>query len=102
MDDTQRSRRLIEVNQGIIGPAPPRGKTVRARKLADYRHVPAAYRDVARLLASPLRMGPPVCDELMALVAHLFTEEEAAVVRHLGLYRGRRAADLARAEHRPI
>ncbi len=102
MDETQRSRRVIEVNQGIIGPAPPRGKTVRAHKLSDYPHVPAAYRDVARRLASPLRMGPPVCDELMALVQHVFTEEEAAVARHLGLYKGRRAADLARAEHCPI
>ena len=100
--DAQRSRRVIEVNQRVIGPAPPRGKTVRARKLSDYPHVPAVYRDVARRLSSPLRMGPPVCDELMALVQHLFTEEEAAVVRHLGLYRGRRAADLARAERRPL
>ncbi len=47
-------------------------------------------------------MGPPVCDELMALVQHLFTEEEAGVVRHLGLLRGRRAADIARAEHRTV
>ena len=46
-------------------------------------------------------MGPPVCDELVALVEHLFTEEEASVVRHLGLLSGRTAAELARAEHRP-
>ena len=30
-----------------------------------------------------------MCDELMALVQHLFTEEEAGVVRHLGLFSGR-------------
>ncbi len=100
--DTQHGRRVIEVRERVIGPAPPRGKTVRARRLSDYPRVPAVYRDVARRLSSPLRMGPPVCDELMALVRHLFTEEEAAVVRHLGLYRGRRAADLARAERRPV
>ena len=47
-------------------------------------------------------MGPPVCDELVALVEHLFTEEEASVVRHLGLFSGRTAAELARAEHRPL
>ena len=47
-------------------------------------------------------MGPPVCDELVALVEHLFTEEEAGVVRHLGLFSGRTAAELARAEHRPL
>jgi len=37
----------------------------------------------------------------MALVQHLFSEEEAGVVRHLGLLRGRRAEEIARAEHRP-
>ena len=100
--DTGHPRRVIEVNQQIIGPTAPRAKTVRPRKRGDYPHVAAAYLDVAQRLASPLRMGPPICDELMALVQHLFTEEEAGVVRHLGLYRGRRAADVARAERRPV
>ena len=77
-------------------------RLLRQRKLSDYPHVAAVYLDVARCLASPLRMGPPICDELMAVVQHLFTEEEAGVVRHLGLYKGRRAADVARAEHRPL
>jgi Na+-translocating ferredoxin:NAD+ oxidoreductase subunit B len=47
-------------------------------------------------------MGPPICDELMALVQHLFTEEEAGVARHLGMFCGHTAADLARKEHRPV
>lgn len=100
--DAHTPRRVIEVNQRVVGPVPPRGNTVRARRLSDYPHVPAAFRDVAQRLSSPLRMGPPICDELMALVQHLFTEEEAGVVRHLRLYGGRRASDLARAEHRPL
>ena len=87
--ETPHPRRIIEVNGQIIGPVAPRAKTVRPRKLSDYPHVAAVYLDVARRLASPLRMGPPICDELMAVVQHLFTEEEAGVVRHLGLYRGR-------------
>ncbi len=95
-------RRVIEINKHIIGPRPPRPKAVRARKLSDYPHLPAAYRDVARRLSSPLRMGPPICDELIALVQHLFTEEEAGVVRHLALFSGRSTAELARAEHRPL
>ncbi|MEN6449863.1 MAG: 4Fe-4S dicluster-binding protein [Thermoguttaceae bacterium] len=98
----QNNRRVIEINRGVIGPAAPRPSTVLVRQLSDYPHVPAVYRDVARLLSSPLRMGPPICDELMAFVQHLFTEEEAGVARHLRQYRGRRAADLAMAEHRPI
>ena len=93
------SRRVIEVNRPIISPGEPRLKTVRPRKIADYPHVPAPYLDVARKLSSPLLMGPPICDELIAFVRHLCTEEEAAAVRHLGVFSGRSAADVARAEH---
>jgi Pyruvate/2-oxoacid:ferredoxin oxidoreductase delta subunit len=57
---------------------------------------------VAQKLASPLLTGPPVCDELVAFVQHLFTEEEAGVVRHLRQFAGRTAADIAKAEHRPV
>ena len=46
-------------------------------------------------------MGPPVCDEFVALIEHLFTEDEAAVVRRLGIARARDARQVARAEHRP-
>ena len=102
MPDSPRPRRVIEINEHVVGPPAPRLKTVRPRKLSDYPHLPEVYRDVARGLSSPLRMGPPICDELIAFVQHLFTEEEAAVARHLGLYTGRTAVELARAEHRPV
>jgi electron transport complex protein RnfB len=95
-------RRVIEINDHVVGPRPPRLKTLRLRKLSDYPHVPDVYRDVASRLSSPLMLGPPICDELIALVEHLFTEEEAGVVRHLGLFSGRSAAQLAHDEHRPI
>ena len=102
MPEAQRARRVIEINRQVIGPRPPKLSTVRPRTLDDYPHLPAAYRDMAGRLSSPLRMGPPICDELLALVQHLFTEEEAALARHLGLYRGRTARQLARAERRPV
>lgn len=95
-------RRVIEVNQGILGPTPPRPKTVKPRKISDFPHLPTVYADVIKKLSSPLLMGPPICDELVAFVQHLFTEEEAGVVRHLGQLGGMTAVDLARAEHRPI
>jgi Na+-translocating ferredoxin:NAD+ oxidoreductase subunit B len=100
--ETSGQRRVIEVRQRVVGPTEPRLRVVRPRQLSDYLHVPAVYHDVARRLSSPMRMGPPICDELMAMVQHLFTEEEAGVVRHLGLLSGRTAAQLARAEHRPL
>jgi Pyruvate/2-oxoacid:ferredoxin oxidoreductase delta subunit len=102
MAEAERARRVIEINQHVVGPRPPKLNTVRPRKPSDYARLPAAYRDVAGRLSSPLRMGPPICDELIALVEHLFTEEEAAVARHLGLYAGRTARQLARAEHRTV
>jgi Pyruvate/2-oxoacid:ferredoxin oxidoreductase delta subunit len=100
--DAAQGRRVIEVHEQIVGPTEPRLRMVRPTKLSDYPHVPRVYHDVATRLSSPLRMGPPICDELIELVRHLFTEEEAAVVRHLGLLRGTLARDIARAERRPV
>jgi len=64
--------------------------------------VAQAHLDVARKLSSPLLFGPPLCDELIAFVQHLFTEEEAGVVRHLKLLTGMTAANVAAREHRPL
>jgi Pyruvate/2-oxoacid:ferredoxin oxidoreductase delta subunit len=47
-------------------------------------------------------MGPPICDELVALVCHTFTEEEAGVVRALGGMRGCSARQVARSQRRPV
>jgi electron transport complex protein RnfB len=96
------SRQVIHVNRHIVGPGEPKLKTVRPRKAGDYPGVPKAYLDVAQKLSSPILMGPPLCDELLAFVQHLFTEEEAGAARHLHLYRGRTALQVARAEHRPL
>ncbi len=96
------ARRVIEVQQSILTPGEPRQKKLRPTRRGDYPHVPAVYLDVAEKLASPFLMGPPLCDELIAVVAHLLTEEEASLVRRLGLLAGRSAAGLARAEHRPL
>ena len=102
MDENTGGRRVIKVNQGIVGPVESRSKTVRPKKIGDFPGLPPAYAEVVRKLSSTLLMGPPICDELVAFVRHLFTEEEAAVVRHLGMLKGMTAAELARAEHRPL
>lgn len=95
-------RRVIEVGKKIIGPTKPREKRVQVRAIGDYPAVSRAHLDVAQRLSSPALMGPPICDELIAFVQHVFTEEEASLVRHLGTFRGRTADDLARRERRPI
>ena len=98
----QTTRRVIEVHQGVVGPTTPRPKMVRPKTLAEFRGVSRAHLEVARKLASPLLTGPPMCDELVAFVQHLFSEEEAGVVRHLGQFAGKSAADIAKAERRPV
>lgn len=102
MTESNDSRRVITVNRGIGVSAPTMQRSVRPKKIGDFHGVAQAHLDVAQKLSSPLLMGPPVCDELVAFVQHVFTEEEAGVVRHLGPVLGMTAEDLARAEHRPV
>ncbi len=98
----QANRRVIQINAGIVGPKKPQPRLVKAKKIFYYPEVPKPYRDVAQRYANPLLFGPPICDELMALVRHMFTEEEAALVRHLSSPRGKTASAIAAAEHRPL
>jgi Pyruvate/2-oxoacid:ferredoxin oxidoreductase delta subunit len=98
MADSQKNRRVIEVNRPIAGDPAPLPKPLTQRKADDYPQSLRPWLDVARKLSSPLRMGPPLCDELLAFVQHLFSEEEARLVRRLGFMIGRTASDVARAE----
>lgn len=102
MSTTNQARRVIQINKSLIEPTALRLKTVKPRKIGDYPHVPRIYLQAAQKLSSPFLMGPPICDELIAFVQHLFTEEEAGVVRHMAPFIGKTAANLARAEYRPI
>lgn len=99
MVGSNKARRVIQVNKGIVGPVEPRAKTIQIRQASDYPAIPKPHLEVAKKLSSPLLMGPPICDELMAFVQHAFTEEEARVLRHLHPLRGRTAAVVARSEH---
>jgi len=94
--------RVIQIQDGIVGPREPRLRSVRPKKIGDYPGVPAPYLAVARMYSSPLLMGPPLCDELIALVEHIYTEEEASLVRHLKAFPGKTAGAVAAAAHRPV
>jgi len=96
------TRRIIEINQDIIGTVQPRSCSVRQKKLTDFPTVSAAHRQLAKNLSSPLMFGPPICDELMAVVQHVFTEAEAEVAQHLSGMIGKTAGQLARASHLPV
>jgi Na+-translocating ferredoxin:NAD+ oxidoreductase subunit B len=102
MSEIRPHRRVIEVNRSVDDISEPHPRNIRPRKQSDYPHVNRAWLDLAQRLASPIRLGPPLCDELIAFVQHVFTEEEAAAARHLGLLKGHNAAAIARAEHREL
>lgn len=95
--------RLIKVSGGIIGPREPRPKTIRIKQTCDYPEVAKAHLAVAEIFADEkLAGGVPICDESVALVQHLFTEEEAMVMRHIKPGLPQTAKMLADAENRPI
>ncbi len=94
--------RVIQIKDGIIGPREPRLRSLRPKQTSDYPGVPAPCLEVAKMYSNPLLMGPPICDELIALVEHIYTEEEASLVRHLRALPGKTAAAVAAAAHRPV
>lgn len=101
-DEKSRATTIIEVNQGIVGPKPPLTRNVNSKPLGAYPDVPKAYRDAAKLYSSTRLVGPPICDELMDLVMHMFTEEEADIVRHFKPMVRMTAEKAAKACQRPV
>ncbi len=95
MSAANRPHKVIRVEKNLIGPQQPQTRTVRARRLSDYPAVAAAHLAAAKRLSSPLLMGPPICDELIAFIQHTFTEEEADVLRLLSALRGRTVNEIA-------
>ena len=95
--------RYIQKKEGVIGPVPPQPRTVVRKSIGDYPRTPPAYLEVAENYASRKLRGPGICDELMELIQHLFTEEEAALCRHIkpGVF-DCTAAKIAELEHRPV
>ncbi len=102
MNKITSSSRVIQIKDGVIGPVEPLPVTVPYKKIGDYPGVPKVYTEVAKHFSSTLLMGPPICDELISLVQHIYTEEEASIVRHLKPYRIKTAKAIARAENRPV
>ena len=95
--------RMIQVRDGVIGPREPRTKNVKIKSVNDYPGVSKAHLEVAQLYADKrLGGGVPICDESIALIQHIFTEEEAMVMRHFKPGTPQTAQSLAEAEHLPI
>ncbi len=97
-----KATKIIEINNGIVGPRRPLAKNVEIKKLGAYPNIPQAYRDTAKLYSSTRLAGPPICDELMEFIMHTFTEEEAEIVRHFKPMGRMTAEKAAKACNRPV
>lgn len=75
---------------------------LKIRTLRDFPEIQSCFRNIARNYATPLLIGPPLCDELMELVVHMFTEEEAMLAQHVTSPLGISARKIARREHLPV
>ncbi len=82
-ESTHSPHRLIQVKNGVIGPVNPKKRTIKLKVIGDYPGVPKAFLDVAQNYADKKLRGHGLCDELMELIQHMFTEKEAMVCRHL-------------------
>jgi hypothetical protein len=72
------------------------------RDIGDYPGVSQAHMAVAKNYSSILLIGPPMCDELVSMIEHMFTEEEAEVAHCLKPWRPMTAKKLATAAGRPL
>lgn len=91
------------MSEKVIRPGRPSAKTVRVRSRREYGDAPPAYLEIALSYASPWLMGPPLCDELVDLVSHMFDPDEAEVMRHIRPFSlGKNAQAIAKSINRPV
>jgi Pyruvate/2-oxoacid:ferredoxin oxidoreductase delta subunit len=100
-DKNKAGNRMIIKKDGVIGPIEPHQIRINEKTVGDYPGVPKAYLEVAENYGPELS-GPPLCDELMSLIQHMFTEDEADVIRHLKPKEAKTAAEIAERAHRPV
>jgi len=93
--------RMIQVQNGVIGPRESRLRKIAVKAVGDYSGVSPAYLEAAQNYGPDLA-GPPLCDEHLALIQHMFTEEEASVIRHLKPKEAKTAYEIAEAAKRPV
>ncbi|MBF0226110.1 MAG: 4Fe-4S binding protein [Desulfobacterales bacterium] len=60
-----------------------------------------AHHKIMKHYSSPFFLGPPQCDELLSLIMHMFSPEEAEIVQYLPPFRARTSAKVARLSNRP-
>lgn len=102
MNTNSSGSRIIRIYQNIIGPGQPKAKTLKPRRESDFPDVPRVYLATAMKYTDPALFGPPLCNELLDLIQHMFTEEEAAVFLPLGMLIGKTASRVAGETRLPL
>jgi len=93
--------RMIQIEDGVVGPIEPRQKRINVKTPGDYPGVAEAYLEIAQHYGPDLS-GPPLCDEHLALIRHMFNEDEADVIRHLKPREVKTAQEVAGKANRPV
>jgi len=88
-------KRTVSLNQSLD--SEPKASAFRGARSPSPPH----FRIMSHF-SSPLLLGPAPSEKLLALVLHLFTEEEADLVQHLHPLRPRSAAQIARLSGRNL
>ncbi len=61
-----------------------------------------AHHIIMKRFASPLLGGPPPSDDLLEMVVHMFTEDEAFLVQYLPIFSARTATKVSRKSGRTV
>ncbi|MCP4757676.1 MAG: hypothetical protein GY866_43010 [Proteobacteria bacterium] len=94
--------RFVKKKNGIFGPVDPLPADLEECRPEDLPGVPKVYFDVADMWG-PRFGGPPLSVKWMAVLRHLFTEDEALMFLQLrGARAGKTATDIAEAVKRPV
>ena len=94
--------RFVQKKNGIFGPVDPLPVDLEVCKPEDFPDVPQVFLDVADMWG-PRFGGPPLSEKWMAVLKHLFTEEEATVFLQLrGARKGKTAADVSESLQMPV
>ncbi len=101
-DPMGNKSKVIQIKNGIIGPIQPKKISINHKKIGDYPDIPKDYLKIACNYSSTRLLGPPICDELIELIQHMFTEEEASIVKHFKPYKVKTAKSIALDVRRPV
>ncbi len=89
-------------NIWLPAPAEAKWKPADPKNLRRWNGVSPAHIKVAENYSSPLVIGPRMCDELVELIQHLYSETEAEVVQYLTPWSSKTPAKIAKQTGRPV